>query len=457
MEKSVSFCTLGCKVNQYETNAMKNQFLKAGFKIMDFSEKSDIYVVNTCTVTNVADRKSRQMLRRGKELNKDAIIVACGCYAQSKKEELLEKVPEVDIVLGVNEKSDILQIVLDYMNKDNKEQNKEVIVSDVMTGRNYKEFDFGSFIEKTRATIKVQDGCDRFCTYCAIPFARGRVRSRDAESTVKEVENIAKAGIKEVVITGIHMASYGKDFMKTEEEKKEFGDENGKYLLDLLTKINAVEGIERIRISSLEPRIITESFMEGLSKLEKICHHFHLSLQSGTDTVLKRMNRKYTVKEYEDACDLLRKYYNDVKLTTDIIVGFPGETEEEFNETKKYVEKINFYKVHVFEYSRRSGTVADKMDGQIEQEVKKQRAKELIAISDRLMDEQNEEYIGKEVEVLFEEEKNGYIKGHTSNYMVVNVKKDDSKNINIIHLESEIKKVKIEERVGLELSGNIID
>ena len=411
MEKTVAFYTLGCKVNQYETNAMEQQFIKNGYKVVDHHDFADIYVVNTCTVTNIAERKSRQMLRRVKDINKDAILVVCGCYAQVAKEEL-EKIPEIDIILGINEKNDIVKIVEDYIKK---QANKEEIVSDVSNQNEFLDFGDVTYTEKNRAVVKVQDGCNMFCTYCIIPYARGRIRSRKIENVVSEISKIAKLGIKEVVITGIHVASYGKDF------------EENIGLIDLLEAINKIDGIERIRLSSIEPNIIDEEFVKRLSKLEKICPHFHLSLQSGCDETLKRMNRKYTTQKYKEAVDLLRSYFPDVNFTTDVIVGFPGETEEEFNTTYKFLEEIKFYRMHVFKYSKRRGTVAEKMPNQIDGNIKEERSNKLIELSNKDENEYNKTYIGKDVDVLFEEYENGYFRGYTTNYMMVNVpgKKED--------------------------------
>ena len=415
MEKTVAFYTLGCKVNQYETNAMEQQFIKNGYKVVDHHDFADIYVVNTCTVTNIAERKSRQMLRRVKDINKDAILVVCGCYAQVAKEEL-EKIPEIDIILGINEKNNIVEIVEDYIKK---QVSKEEIVSDVSNQNEFLDFGDVTYTEKNRAVVKVQDGCNMFCTYCIIPYARGRIRSRKIESVVSEISKIAKLGIKEVVITGIHVASYGKDF------------EENIGLIDLLEAINKIDGIERIRLSSIEPNIIDEEFVKRLSKLEKICPHFHLSLQSGCDETLKRMNRKYTTKKYKEAVDLLRNYFPDVNFTTDVIVGFPGETEEEFNTTYKFLEEIKFYRMHVFKYSKRRGTVAEKMPNQIDGNIKEERSNKLIELSNKNENEYNESYIGKEVNVLFEEYENGYFRGYTTNYMMVNVpgKKEDEEKL----------------------------
>lgn len=404
----VAFITLGCKVNQYETNAMIQKFIEQGYNIVEHTKKADIYIINTCTVTNMSDRKSRQMLRRVKDLNPHAIVVACGCYAQVAKEELKD-IKEIDLILGNNEKKEIVKYIEKYI--DEKHQIKSI--EDVMQTREFVDFGNVTYTEKTRAVIKVQDGCDRFCSYCIIPYARGRVRSRKPESVISEIENIAKEGIKEVVITGIHVASYGKDFKENYR------------LIDLLEEINKINGIERIRLGSIEPLLIDEEFISRLIKLKKICHHFHLSLQSGCDETLKRMNRRYTTKEFEKIVNLLRETYNDVILTTDIIVGFPGETEEEFNKTYEFLKKIKFYKMHVFKYSKRKGTKAASMPMQIDGNIKEIRSQKLIELSDRNEIEYNKSYIGKEVEVLFEERKNGFYKGHTKNYILVYVTEKD--------------------------------
>lgn len=423
MEKTVAFYTLGCKVNQYETNAMEQQFIQNGYKIVDNTEKADIYVINTCTVTNMADRKSRQMLRRVKEINQSAVIVVCGCYAQVAKTEL-EQIPEVDIILGINEKNKIVQIVEEYL----ASKNNIIEVADVSKQKEFLDFGDVTYTEKNRAVIKVQDGCNMFCSYCLIPYARGRIRSRKIENVVSEIEKIAKQGIKEVVITGIHVASYGKDFE----------NENIR-LINLLEEINKIEGIERIRLSSLEPTIVDEEFAQRLSKLEKICDHFHLSLQSGCDATLKRMNRKYTTARYKEATEILRKFYPNANFTTDVIVGFPGETDEEFNQTYKFLKEIEFYKMHIFKYSPRKGTVAEKLPNQVDGNIKEERSKKLIELSNNMQNEKNSQYIGKTVKVLFEEYENGYYKGHTTNYMVVKVKEkeqdgfiDNIKDIEII-------------------------
>ena len=437
MEKTVAFCTLGCKVNQYETNAMIEQFIKKKYTIKEFNEEADIYIINTCTVTNMADRKSRQMLRRAKELNPNSIIVACGCYAQVAKEELA-KIPEIDLIYGTNEKNKIADLIEEKMTeevlktkKDGKE--KETKVTDVMYQKEFLDFGVTDYTEKTRAVIKVQDGCDRFCSYCIIPYARGHVRSRKIQNVVEEIKNIAQKGIKEVVITGIHLASYGKDFKPHAQ------------LIDLLEEINKIDGIERIRLGSLEPTLITVEFLDRLSKLEKICDHFHLSLQSGCDETLKRMNRRYTTKEFEEGVELIRKYYKNIALTTDIIVGFPGETDEEFNKTYEFLKKINFYKMHIFKYSPRKGTKAAVMPNQIDGNIKEQRSTKLIELSHNNEIKYNEKEVGKELEVLWEEKEGDYIKGHTKNYKVVKI---PYKNI-----ENTISKAKIEKVEKLELIG----
>ena len=408
-------------MNQYETNGMMQKFREAGYKIADIDEgKSDICIINTCTVTNMSDRKSRHALRKIKEKNPNAIIVATGCYAQVAKEEL-EQMEEIDIVIGNDEKRDVVKFVEKYI----KDKNRVVDIQDISKQKEFVDMGQITYTEKTRAVIKVQDGCNQFCTYCIIPYARGRVRSRKIDSIIKEIEQIAQKGIKEVVITGIHLASYGKDF------------EENIGLIDLLEEINKVDGIVRIRLGSLEPKIITEEFMQRLIKLEKICHHFHLSLQSGCNNTLKRMNRKYTTSEFKEIVQRLRKYYNDVILTTDIIVGFPGETEEDFETTYNYLKKINFYKMHVFPYSPRKGTVAAKMPNQIQGDVKERRSKRLIELSNENQKQYNQNLIGKDVDVLFEEKnKEGYYKGHTQNYILVEYKNDDE-------LENKIVKVNI--------------
>ncbi len=412
-EKKVAFVTLGCKVNQYETNAMAQKLIDAGYKIVEYGASPDIYIINTCTVTNMSDRKSRQMLRKAKDNNPNSKIIAVGCYVQVAKEEI-EKIKEVDVILGNEEKKDIVKYCNELLDEEKENTEK---VKDISNIKEFSEFGEIIYTEKTRAVIKVQDGCDNFCSYCIIPYARGRIRSRKPENVINEIKKIAKKGIKEVVITGIHIASYGRDF---EEEYK---------LIDLLEEINKIEGIKRIRLGSIEPLLITEEFVKRLTKLEKICEHFHLSLQSGNDDTLKRMNRKYTTSQFKEIVKILKAAYPNSNLTTDIIVGFPGETEEEFKKTYQFLQEIKFYKMHIFQYSPRKGTIAAKMPNQISPEIKEERSKKLIELSDKNEEEYNKKYVGKNIEVLWEEEKNGISKGHTSNYILVesNEKKDENK------------------------------
>lgn len=414
--KKVAFCSLGCKVNQYETNAMAQKFIEHGYEVVEFDEYADVYIVNTCTVTNVADRKSRQMLRRAKEINKDATLVACGCYAQVAKEEL-KKIPEIDLIIGNNEKNDIMQIVENHI----AQKGAEDLVSDVMYKLDYVELGTTTYTEKTRAVIKVQDGCDRFCSYCLIPYARGHIRSRKIENVIEEIKKVVEEGINEVVITGIHIASYGRDFK---------GENIG--LIDLLEEINKIQGLHRIRLGSIEPTIITDEFVERLSKLDKICDHFHLSLQSGCTETLKRMNRRYTTEEFKAVTKRLRAKFPNAALTTDIIVGFPGETDEEFNTTYEFLKEIAFYKMHIFKYSQRKGTKAAVMPNQVDGKIKEKRSKKLIELSNENEYNYNKKYIGKQVEVLFEEREGEYLKGHTTNYIVVKHKTDKDDLINKI-------------------------
>lgn len=409
---------------------MTQKFIENGYEVIEHTKRADIYIINTCTVTNMSDRKSRQMLRRMKEQNQNAIVVAVGCYAQVAKEEL-KKIPEIDLVLGNNEKLKITDYVEDYIEKNEN----QIEIEDVMHSKEFYDFGDVTFTEKTRAVIKIQDGCDRFCSYCIIPYARGRVRSRKTESIVSEIEKIAKEGIKEVVITGIHIASYGKDF------------KNDYRLIDLLEELNKINGIERIRLGSIEPLLITEEFVNRLKKLEKVCHHFHLSLQSGCNETLKRMNRRYTIEEFKEIVERLRNTYKDVMLTTDIIVGFPGENEEEFEETYKFLKDIKFYKMHIFKYSPRKGTKAAEMKNQVNGNIKEERSKKLIELSDENEKEYNEKYIGKEVEILFEEEKEGLYKGHTQNYILAYYKTDKK-------LENKIVRVKC---IGTETEHIIVE
>ena len=418
MAKKVAFITLGCKVNQYESNGMAQKFLEKGYKVVEHTEKADIYVVNTCTVTNISDRKSRQMLRRVKEINKDSIVIAVGCYVQVAKRDV-EKIPEIDICLGNDEKANIV----DFAEKYIKDKIKEVPMQDVLKSKEFVDFGEVVFTEKTRAVVKIQDGCDRYCSYCIIPYARGRVRSRNPENIIEEIKEIVKKDIKEVVITGIHIASYGKDF------------KNGYKLIDLLEEINKIEGLKRIRLGSIEPLLINEEFISRLKKLDKMCPHFHLSLQSGCDETLKRMNRRYTTKEFKNIVKIIRNNYSDAMLTTDVIVGFPGETEEEFGNTYKFLKEIKFYKIHVFKYSPRKGTKAAVMPNQIDGNKKEERSRKLIELSNQNEKAYNQNYIGKEVEILFEEEKNGIWQGHTKNYILAHYKTEKNIENRIMKLQ----------------------
>ena len=429
MKKKVGFYTLGCKVNQYETNAMIQKFEEAGYEITDFESYADIYVINTCTVTNMSDRKSRQMLRKAKDINENSVVVAVGCYVQVAKEEL-EKIPEIDLCIGTNEKKDIVKYVTEFIENKTKLDK----IDDVFQNKEYSDFGNITYTEKTRAVIKVQDGCDRFCSYCIIPYARGRVRSRDKNNVLEEIKLISETkNIKEGVITGIHVASYGKDF-------------NEKYeLIDLLEDINKIDGIERIRLGSIEPLLLTEEFLERLTKnVNKFCMHFHLSLQSACTETLKRMNRRYTIDEFIEIVYRIRKYYKDAILTTDVIVGFPEETDEEFNITVNNLEKINFYKMHVFKYSPRKGTKAAEMKGQVPGDIKEKRSKLLLEMSDRNTDRYQEEYIGKIVKVLIEElDDDKFYKGHTDNFIMVKVNSNEDicnkiVDVQILSKENEI-------------------
>ena len=413
--KSVAFLSLGCKVNAYETESIKEMFKNAGYEIRQFNEAADIYIVNTCTVTNIADRKSRQMLHRAKKLNPDAVVVAVGCYVQAPQSKL-EDDDLVDILVGTRGKSSVLDLVEEYIRSNKEHDFKHNVVKEGEENKDWS-YDSGEVNAaggKTRANLKIQDGCDQFCTYCIIPFVRGRIRSRDMESIIEEAERLARAGYKEMVLTGIHIGSYGRDI------------DGESRMLELLTKLNEVEGDFRIRLGSVEPRLITEEFLEGLVKLKKVCPHFHLSLQSGSTTVLKRMNRHYSAEEYLASVNLLKKYYNRPGITTDIIVGFPGESDEEFEETAAFVKKVGFLKVHVFPYSKRDGTYAAKMSEQVAPEIKKKREDRLIAICEEVAKEYLDSFNGDSERVLLEEEIKGredYILGHTDRYIEVAVPK----------------------------------
>ena len=412
--KKAALHNLGCKVNAYETEAMQHLLEEAGYEIVPFTQKADVYVINTCSVTNMADRKSRQMLHKAKKNNPDSIVVAAGCYVQTSEKEVLNDL-SVDIVIGNDRKHDLVRLLEEYSLDSVNDT-----VDDINDGKHdFEELFIDHTKEHTIAFIKVQDGCNQFCSYCIIPYARGRVRSRRFENVIAEVERLAANGFKEVVLTGIHLSSYGVDF------------EEATGLLELIQAVNAVKGIERIRLGSLEPKIVTEHFASELSKLDKICPHFHLSLQSGCDATLKRMNRKYTTKEYERGCELLRKYFVHPAITTDVIVGFPGETEEEFEQTKAYLEHIHFYEMHIFKYSKRKGTRAAVMPDQIDEQIKAARSEKLIALGHDMSKEFRKFYIGKNEEVLFEEKAvigdKEYFVGYTKEY--VKVAKETAENL----------------------------
>ena len=416
--KKVALHNLGCKVNAYETEAMQEILETNGYEIVPFKEGADIYIINTCTVTNMADRKSRQMLHRAKKMNPEAIVVAAGCYVQTEKDKVDEC---IDIIIGNNKKKDILEILREYEAQETVK--KELI--DINHTKEYEELHLSKTAEHTRAYIKVQDGCNQFCTYCIIPFARGRVRSREKDNVIREVRTLAENGYKEVVLTGIHLSSYGVD--------------TGDNLLELILAVHEVEGIERIRLGSLEPRIITEEFARTIASLPKMCPHFHLSLQSGCDDTLKRMNRRYSAEEYYEKCQLLRKYFGNPALTTDVIVGFPGETEEEFAQSKAFVDKIDFYETHIFKYSKRAGTKAAVMENQVPEEIKTKRSNELLELNRQKMAAYEEKLVGTVQEVLMEEsiEKNGeiYQVGHTKEYVKIALKTEENLSNQIVSVE----------------------
>ena len=391
--KKAALHNLGCKVNAYETEAMEQMLEEAGYEIVPFSQKADVYVINTCSVTNMADRKSRQMLHRARKLNPDAVVVAAGCYVQTSEAEAV-KDDAIDILMGNNQKGELIRKLDSFFAEKEsggkeKVQKKESLPDINGQPQVFEELPLSQTREHTRAFLKVQDGCNQFCSYCIIPYARGRVRSCRLDQVLKQVQILAESGCKEIVLTGIHLSSYGLDF--------------GVDLLHLIQQVHQVEGIERIRLGSLEPRVVTEEFAEELSKLPKVCPHFHLSLQSGCDETLKRMNRKYTTEEYEASCELLRKYFTHPAITTDVIVGFPGETREEFAITKEFLQRIHFYEMHIFKYSVRKGTRAASMDGQVPEEIKTKRSAELLELADLMSASFRDYYVGKNQEILFEE------------------------------------------------------
>lgn len=410
--KKAALHNLGCKVNAYETESMRQMLERAGYEIVPFEERADVYVVNTCSVTNIADRKSRQMLHRAKKKNPDSVVVAAGCYVQTSKEQA-QADPAVDILIGNNKKRQLVELLEQFF-QGREGSHPYCSVGEIATDREYEEMGAGSAGEHTRAFIKVQDGCNQFCSYCIIPYARGRVRSRDLEEVLKEARALALEGYREIVLTGIHLSSYGVDF----------GGKDGSPaigLLSLIQRVHQVEGIERIRLGSLEPGIVTEEFARELSRLPKVCPHFHLSLQSGCDDTLKRMNRKYTCEMYEEGCRLLRAYFVHPAITTDVIVGFPGETEEEFALTREFLKKIKFFEVHIFKYSIRKGTKAAAMGRQVPEGIKGERSDALFADLAPMNQEYLDWHIGKELEVLMEEKVSfggrEYYVGHTREYV----------------------------------------
>ncbi len=413
-----AFLTLGCKVNQYETDAMRELLEAAGYDIVDFKERADVYIINTCSVTNMADRKSRQMIHRARKKNPDAVVVAAGCYVQAAENELKEK-GIADVLIGNNKKKDIVRILEEYFQKG--EKTAEVL--DISCTNEYESLTIHKISEHTRAYIKIQDGCNQFCSYCIIPYTRGRIRSKQPEDVIREIRALAREGYKEVVLTGIHLSSYGMDFP----------EENRTDLLAVIENVQEIDGIERIRLGSLEPRIITEEFAQGLKKCSKVCPHFHLSLQSGCDETLKRMNRKYTTEEYKKALAILRDTFEHPALTTDVIVGFAGETEEEFEKTRAYLEEINLYEMHIFKFSVRKGTRAERMPGQVPEDVKTKRSAVLLAMTERHKKDFEQWYIGRKEKVLLEEmvEINGtkYMQGHTERYVKVVVNFDENSEI----------------------------
>ncbi|WP_370749525.1 tRNA (N(6)-L-threonylcarbamoyladenosine(37)-C(2))-methylthiotransferase MtaB [Eubacterium sp.] len=402
--KKVALHNLGCKVNSYETEAMSQLLANAGYEIVSFSEKADVYIVNTCSVTNMADRKSRQMLHKAKKMNEGAIVVATGCYVQTASEKIAEDL-SIDIIVGNNKKKEIVEILQEYF----KEHKKNYII-DINKTDEYEDLEIATVTEHTRAHLKIQDGCNNFCSYCIIPYARGRIRSRKMDSIKDELERLANNGFKEVVFTGINLSCY---------------DDNGKKLIDVIELAENTEGIERIRLGSLDPEVVTEEFAHRLSKVTKICPHFHLSMQSGCDTTLKAMNRHYTSEEYYNKCMLLREKFTNPAFTTDVIVGFPQESDEDYATTREFVKKVGFAELHVFKYSRRDGTVAAKMPGQVDETIKSKRSEDLISVGESLKENYRKEKIGEKVSVLFEEEKeiNGikYQVGHTKEYIEVAV------------------------------------
>ena len=432
MNKKIAFITLGCKVNLYDTEAMAELFTEKGYEVVDFEEYADVYLINTCTVTNLGDKKSRQMIRRAKRINPNSVVVATGCYAQVASEEVA-KIEGINIVIGTKNRSEIVETVENYVAENGVVNN----VSDIMGEKEFEPLQISRLTNRTRAYIKIQEGCNRYCTYCIIPYARGPIRSRKPEEVIEEVKKLAENGFKEVVLTGIHVASYGLDLGNIT-------------LSDIIEKVHSVNGIERIRFSSMEPLAIDDDFVARMAKLPKVCDHYHLSLQSGCNRTLKRMNRKYNAEQYAEACERLRNAFPNVAITTDIIVGFPDETEEDFKESLAFAKKMKLDKIHTFPYSPKKGTPAAKMKNQISGDVKSQRSKEMIALSDKMNIDFLNNNIGKTVPVLFEDMENGFWQGHTTNYIKVLVKSDENLNNKIVD-------VKLDKIHGVEIvEGTVV-
>ncbi|TAH68021.1 MAG: tRNA (N(6)-L-threonylcarbamoyladenosine(37)-C(2))-methylthiotransferase MtaB [Anaerolineaceae bacterium] len=445
MNKRAAFLTLGCKVNSYETEAIRGMFEASGYEVVDFKALADVYIVNTCTVTNIADRKSRQMLHQAKKRNPQAIIIAVGCYVQAAEEELL-KDSSVDLVVGNNRKSEIVKLVENF--RAQKDINTNMVV-DISAEKDFEELSIISTMEKTRAFIKIQDGCNRFCSYCIIPYVRGRVRSRDEHDILDEITKLSEAGYKEIVLTGIHISSYGTDRMANKNDVFKLMP-----LASLIKAIGRIPGIERIRLGSLEPRIITEEFVNEIAKVKQFCPHFHLSLQSGSNSVLKRMNRKYSAEEYEEKVQLLREYFENPAFTTDIIVGFPGETDKEFEETLEFVQRIGFSAIHVFKYSKRAGTKAAEMADQIPEDIKNQRSNLLTSLAKQMSKDYKALFMGRIEKILIEEEASiegkRYQVGHNERYLKLAV--DTGKDmINDIIQVNQIIEVTIKKNLNDEI------
>ena len=432
--KSMSIFTLGCKVNQYESEAVASIFEQNGYEVVSFEQSSDVYIINTCTVTSLSDRKSRQTIRRAKKNNPNSIIVVMGCYAQTSSNEVL-KIPEVNLVIGTKDRNKII----DYITRIEEGECKINAVDNIMSAKDFEELKVSSYKERTRACLKIQEGCSQFCSYCIIPYSRGPIRSRKPEAIIQEVKELSENGFSEIVLTGIHLASYGKDLKTTS-------------LLDIIQRLNVIEGIKRIRIGSLEPTTITEEFVNTANKMPKLCPHYHLSLQSGCDNTLKAMNRKYTTKEYRNSVELLKKHIPDVAVTTDIMVGFPGETEKDFEASLNFAKEMGFSKIHVFKYSPRAGTPAAEFENQVSPQEKERRSQLMLELSNNLEGQYLEKYVGSEMEVLYEQElhgKKGYMEGLTKNYIRVIAEGG-------IELKGAVKNTKLEKVNGELLEGIII-